>query len=138
MVAWPLESRSVSLRNFVDGMDRSISCRRAYRGDSANALIVSFLINLERLCLAAERLAGIFPLHDWGSNTAGLESPLAALFASSSALSFSLTPSWPGVHQISTTSLPCLPQTPSISSCSLSTRCWPGVPLVLYIDWITA
>ena len=83
-------------------------------------------------------LVFILPLCVRGSWSSGLEFPLAALFATSSALSFSLIPSCLGVHHISRASSPCLLCTSSIFFCSWSTRCWPEAPFVYSSAHITA
>src|SRR5882724_13177113 len=114
---------SVSLRNLGDGLDGSISYKRGNLGDLANCLADSALICLVKCCLATEWLVLITPLHPGGSWESRHMSPLAAFFASSSALSFSTIPSCPGVHQISSASLLCLAYISSIFSCSRSTRC---------------
>src|SRR5882724_10858306 len=99
---------SESLQNLGDGLEGLILCRWGNLGDLVNCLAALDLICLVKCCLAAERLVLISPLHPGGNWESGHVSPLAAFFASSSALLFSLIPSCLGVHHISSASLPCL------------------------------
>src|SRR5882724_13528460 len=116
MAACSWGSRSVSLRNLGDGVDGSMPCRHGYLGDFMNWVAVSPLTFHAWVCLAADLLVLNCPLHARGSWSSGLESPLAAFFASSSTLSFYLIPLCPGVHHISRALSLCFPCNSSILS----------------------
>src|SRR5882724_13402219 len=142
MAACSRGSRSVSLQNLGDDVDGLMPCRRGYLGDFVNWVAVSPLTFHAWVCLTVDLLVLNCPLHVRGSWLSGLESPLAAFFASSSALSFSLIPSCPGVHHISRALSLCFPCNSSILSCSWSTRCWPRAPFMYssahIVAWLSA
>src|SRR5882724_11415197 len=96
--------RSGSLQNLGDRLKGSISCRCGNLGDLVNCLAASDLICLVKCCLATEWLVLISPLHPGGNWESGHMSPLAAFFASLSALSFSSIPLCLGIHHISSAS----------------------------------
>ena len=101
---------------------RLISCHKCFG---------RICLNLHGVALApTDLLAHISPLHKWGIFSSGLEFPQATHFASSSSLSFSLTPSCPGIHMNSNTPFPCWLWAASIFSCNWLTRCFPGAPLM--------
>src|SRR5882724_2184518 len=86
-------------------MDGEISCSLLYLSNLERWIALFFLAASQCLCISADLLLGIWPLHAFRSWLFGLESPLAALFASSSTRSFSTMPTCPGVH-LSVTSIP--------------------------------
>src|SRR5882724_7250118 len=88
----------VSLLNLDDGIDGSIALNLWHLGESSNCSFVLMLIHFLWHWRAADLLIGILPLHITGSLPRSLDSPLAARFASPSALSLPRIPSCPGVH----------------------------------------
>src|SRR5882724_9570663 len=119
-------------------MDRSIACSLWHLGESSNCSLVLMLIHFLWNWRAADLLIGISPLHTTGSLRRSLDSPLAARFASPSALSFPCIPSCPGVHLTLISMLGCLFRTAAACLWKASTKCCPGIALLCPIARIAA
>jgi len=93
MAACSWGRHSESFQNLGDGVKGLISCRQGNLDNFVNCLVASDLVSLVWFCLAVDWLVFISSLNLGGNWLSGLVSPLAAFFASSSALLFSLIPS---------------------------------------------
>ena len=113
--ALPLDRCSIFLWNFWDGTVRSIAHSCWYIGNFMRKRMAFVLTSL-CFCWISDLLFSIFPLHDLGSWSHGLDSPLVALFASASTHSFSAIPVCPGIHLSTILALGCLHCTRSTCS----------------------
>jgi len=99
---------AISFLYFVDGMLRSISCRRWNPGERKKTSVASALRHLLKVWVAADLLRGRVPLHIPGSFSSGLDCPMATSLAFISVRLFPSTPLCLGAHHIAGSIFQCL------------------------------
>jgi hypothetical protein len=96
---WSRSQSSMSFEKSLDGMDGSMRCTLLYCGEAFQhfcALVWSFFLFFSA---TAALLASSGFFNSVGRLLSGLEVPLTASLASTSANSFPVTPLWPGTQK---------------------------------------
>ena len=111
---------------FCDGAVGSILLIFGHLGDASKLFFQRFFKSSLNACRTADLLEGSRPLIALGSLSTSLVIPRAALFASSSLLSFPLMSTCPGTHLIFGHVLPFASKSSWVILCISSTRYKPG------------
>ena len=128
----------VTFLKFEEGMVGSICQSNWHLGDCSNHFFALVHISFLWAWHAADQLSGRSCLQSLCSSCWALDLPRATCLASSSACSFPIIPSWPGVHFNLILMPGCLCQMATSCSWKVSAKYCPGVPLLFMTACIAA